>query len=408
MSLILGRDFAVDPFGSQKITGQVSVINYKPTWGATDIRYDIIETGTGAAANETGGEFRLQSGTVANNIAQMTTVERGQYQAGSQARVGVGVRVPTAPTSTADMQWGYFDDGNGFFYGRDSVGMYVARRSSGVDEKIYQSSWNVDTLDGAGGAGNVSGLTIDLSAGVISQIEFTWYGYGVIEYSYILYNPSTQVYKRYICHKIKITGSPSIVDPNQPLRFRCVNGASNTTNYSLYIGGHQFEYFNGVERPQTRRVSQLLTNYTTVANTSWQPIIAVRPKATHGPSGRENSVVVRVNDYTVSADGEIETRLTYNGTTSNLTWATPTGWTASESAAEVKVTGGTALAASADGVPIDYSFVDGSRSETKTISNIRQQLSLGLSREAIIWVRRLSAAGGIVIKSAHVTWSEEW
>lgn len=404
MSLILGKDFAVDPFGSQMIASQVSVINYKPTWGVTDIRYSTTTTGTGASVSETGGEFILSSGTATSNIAQIETVERGQYQAGSEARFGIGVRVPTAPASTADMKWGYFDDNNGFYVGYDATGVYVARRSGGSDSKVYQSSWNVDVLDGTGS----SGLTLSLSDGVISQVEFTWYGYGVIEYSFVLYNATTQRFKKIIAHKTKVSSSASIIDPNQPLRFSVENGASNTTNYDLYIGGHQFEYFNGEQRPQLRRVSELLTDYTTATNTNWQPLLAVRPKATHGTSGRDNSVVIRVVDFHVSADNEMEVRLTYAGTTSNLSWAAPTGWTAAESAAETKVTGGTALTTSADGYPIDYDFVSGSRTASDSIDNTRQQLSLGQDREAILWVRRLSGSGAMVVKHAHITWVEEW
>ena len=408
MSLVIGKEFSVDPFGSQMIAGQVSVINYKPTWGVSDIRYDTVTTGTGAAVDETGGEFILSSGTTTSNVAQITTVERGQYQAGSQARFGVGVRVPAPPVSTVVMRWGYFDDNNGFHFGQDSTGVFIARRSAGSDTKVYQSAWNVDRLDGAADATNPSGITLDLANGVICQVEFTWYGYGAIEFSFVLFNATTLTYRRYVAHRLKISTSLSIIDPNQPLRFSVENGASNTTNYNLYIGGHQFEYFNGAQRPQKRTVSQPLSNYTTVQSVAWQPIIAIRPKATHGPSSRDNSVVIRITDFFLAADNEMEVRMTYNGTTSNLAWATPTGWTAAESAAEAKVTGGTALTTSADGSPQEYGFVTASRTLSGSVENPRLQLALGSDREAILWVRRLTAVGAMIVKHAHVSWTEEW
>lgn len=404
MSLVLGEKFSVDPFGSQMIANQVSVINYKPTWGISDLRYATTTTGTGAAVTETGGEFRLTSGTTTTNVAQITTLERGQYQAGAMSRFGIGVRVPTAPASTADMKWGYFDDNNGFFYGYDSTGIYVGRRTGGSDTKVYQSSWTIDKLDGSG----ISGLTLDLSKGVICQCEFTWYGYGLIEFDFILYNSTTKKYTRYPAHVIKVDSALSVIDPNQPLTFRISNGASNTTSYQMFIGGHQFEYFNGVEKPQKRVVSELLTNYTTATSTNWQPLIAVRPKSTHGTSSRANSVVIRVTDFFVATDNEMEVRITYGGTTSNLSWGTPTGWTAAESAAETKITGGTALTTSADGYPIDYEFVTSSRTGSASIENENQQLTLGSSKEVILWVRRLTAVGAMVVKHAHLTWSEEW
>lgn len=404
MSLLLGEKFSVDPFGSQMIASQIAVINYKPTWGISDIRYDSTVTGTGAAVTEEDGEFKLTSGTTTTNVAQVTTLERGQYQAGSMARFGIGVRVPVAPVSTAEIRWGYFDDNNGFFFGQDSIGVYVARRYDSFDSKIYQSAWNVDTLDGSG----ASGLTLDLSVGVISQCEFTWYGYGLIEFSFVLYNSSTKVFSKIKCHALKVDSATSVIDPNQPLRFLVQNGAFNTTSYNLYVGGHQFEYFNGAERPQKRSISELVTNTTTALSTSWQPLIAVRPKATHGTSGRPNSVSIRLTNFYVAADAEMEVRVTYDGTTNNLSWGAPTGWASTESASETKVTGGTALTTSADGFPIDYEYVTATRTSSAVATNERQQLTLGANKEAILWVRRLTAVGAMVVKHAHITWSEEW
>lgn len=404
MSLIIGKNFSVDPFGSQKISSQVSVINYKPTWGVSDLRYNSTTTGTGAAIAETTGEFVLSSGTSTTGIAKLATIQRGQYQAGSQARFGIGVRIPAAPTSTAEMKWGYFDANNGFYLGVDSTGVFSARITGGVETKTYQSAWNTDKLDGTG----ASGLTLDLAEGVISQVDFTWYGYGAIEYSFVLFNPTTKVFKKIVAHILKIDPGVSIVDPNQPLTFSSENGASNTTSYDLYIGGHQFEYFNGQDNPQKRLVSQPLTNYTTATDVAWQPLIAVRPKVTHGPSGRPNSVAIKVSNFVLAADNEMEVRLTFGGTTSNLIWATPTGWTSAESACEAKFTGGTPLTASTDGFPTDYDFVTGTRSTTGRTDNTRDHFSLGSSKEAILWIRRLSATGTMVVKHAHITWTEEW
>lgn len=407
VSNIVEQILEVDPFGSQIVSSPWSVINYKPTWGISSLRYTTTTTGTGAAATETGGEFKLSSGTTTTNVAQVETLLRGQYQAGTMARWGIGVRLPTAPTSTAEAQWGYFDTNNGLFVGQDSTGIYVARRSNGSDTKVYQSAWNLDRLNGAGGSVNPSGLTLTLSNGVISQCMFTWYGYGIIKYGFTMYNSSTFEFETVICHITKVDASLSVQDPNQPLRFRVSNGASSTTNLDLYIGGHQFEYFTGFSEPQRRQVGELLTNYTTATNTNWQPLLAVRKKATHGTSGRTNSVRVRVMGYEISGDGEMETRLTFGGATSNLSWGTPTGWTSAESAVETKVTSGTALTTSSDGFPFAYDFINSTRT---SIQNVRDEAvqPIGATGEIILWIRRISAVGAIVVKHASLIIEEEW
>ena len=392
----------ITPFNEQLTATRTSYINFKPTWGASNFRYTKVETGTGASASETNGEFRLQTGTTTTNKASLETNQRGQYQAGTVGQSGIGFRIPTLPTGTQYGKWGYSDFVNsGLYFGVDATGFYTAYLTGGVETKTYQTSWNVDKLDGTG----ASGIDIDLSDGFVTQIDFLWYGYGSIEYSILVYDVNTKKTKKILVHVTKIDGSASIIDPNQPLKFEVGNGASSDTNFNLYIGGHQFSIVDGNSIPQKRLVSELLTNYTTVANTLWQPIIAVRKKATF--NGRPNSVNVYTESLTVSANDEMEVRVTRGGTTSNLSWATPTGCDANETAIETKITTGTALTTSADGSPIDYGFVNSTKQAQSTFNNEIRTV-LGSDEEVIVWIRRISASGTVIVKHAHITTEEQW
>lgn len=396
--------YGVTRFGEQLTALRTSQMNFKPTWGISTLRYATSVTGAGAAVGETSGEFRLQSGTANSSNASIQTNQRGQYQAGTMGQAGIGVRIPTAPTSTAFCEWGYTDFTNGFYFGVDGTGKYVAYVTGGSVTKVYQTSWNVDKLDGTG----ASGYTLTLSDGNVSQIDFTWYGYGDIEFSYLVYDGTTNKIVKTPCHRLKIVGAASVVDPNQPLTFRVGNGASTTTNVSLYVGGHQFSTIDGNSISQARIGGELLTSYTTALSTNWQPLIAIRKTATF--NGRTNSVRVRFNNFQVAADADMQIRYTVGGTTSNLAWAAPTGRTATETAVETKVTGGTALTTSTDGEPFDYEFVSasgGGASRTGSTS-LDTDITLGATQELILWVRRLTAVGAMVVKMAHVSWTEEW
>jgi hypothetical protein len=390
-------------FEEQVVALRTSQMNFKPTWGTTTYRYKKVTTGTGATVAEVNGEFRFQSGTAINTVANLETNQRGQYQAGTMGQFGAGFRIPTMPIGTQYAKWGYSDFvESGFYYGVDVIGIFVAYLTGGVETKIYQADWNEDKLNGLG----ESGLELISSDGSIVQIDFTWYGYGSIKYSFLIFNTITLRTQKVVVHTVKIFGSASIIDPNQPLKFEVGNGASSTTDFSLYIGGHQFSIIDGFSTPQKRVVSELLTNYTTATNILWQPLITFRKKATF--NGRPNSVNVQLEHFEVSADGEIETRITNNGITSNLTFAAPTGVTATETGVETKVTtSGTALTTSSDGQPIDYGFVN---SSNKAAANFESNVTLvlGSDVEVILWIRRLSAGGAIVVKHAHLTWKEEW
>lgn len=383
---------------------RVSQLNLKPTWGISVLRYARTTTGAGASVGETNGEFLLQSGTANNGLATIMTNERGLYYAGSMGQAGIGVRIPTAPLSTAFCEWGYTDFTNGFYFGVDGTGHYVAYVTNSVVTKAYQSAWNVDKLDGTG----TSGRTLDLSNGVVCHIDFVWYGYGDIEFSFFVKNPTTLQIERMVCHRFKIDGAASVIDPNQPLSFRSGNGASTTTNVSLYIGGHQFSVIGGDSTPQNRQAAELLRSYTTALNTNWQPLIAIRKTANF--NGRTNSLNVKLDSFQVASTGDVEVRITVGGTTSNLSWGTPTGRTASETGVESKVTGGTALTTSVDGEPSSYSYViaNGTGSNTKGTTAGTVEFTLGQATEIILWVRRISGAGSVVINHANLTWTTNW
>jgi len=87
-------------FGEAITASRTSQLNMKPTWGISILRYTTTLTGAGAAAGETGGEFRIQSGTANNGVATVRTNQRGLYRAGAMGEVGIGIRIPTLPTST--------------------------------------------------------------------------------------------------------------------------------------------------------------------------------------------------------------------------------------------------------------------------------------------------------------------
>ena len=389
-------------FQEQLTAFRSSQMNFKPTWGVTTYRYKKVTTGTGAAAAELNGEFRLQSGTATSNVTSIETNQRGQYQAGAMGQAGIGFRMPAAPTGTQYAKWGYSDFVNsGFYVGQDVTGIYVAYITGTVETKIYQADWNGDKLNGSG----ASGLTLTPANGSISQIDFIWYGYGDIKFSFIVFNTTTLLSQKVEAHTIKINESASIIDPNQPLKFQVGNGASSDTDFSLYIGGHQFGIINGYSTPQSRIISTILSNFTTATNTDWQPLIAIRKKATF--NGRPNSVNVSLDDLQISADGELETRITFGGTTNNLEWGTPLNVLATETAVETKVTGETPLTTSADGSSIDYGFVAASKSTVNTFAN-DVALTLGSDIEIILSVRRLTGSGAIIVKQAHLTWKEEW
>jgi len=401
---------AQTPFDELLTASRYSENNFRPTWGISEFRDATTETGTGASVDENSGELRLQTGTSTSSVVEVQTIRRANYIPGTIGEVGVGMRFTAAPTGTQDVKWGYFDDDNGFGFGYDATDWYIFYRRGGSDTKVYRTEWNIDQVDGAG----PSGVAVSTTSGTIWQIDFLWYGYGAVQFSVLEQETETGFTKKVPLHTYQVATTNSIIDPNQPITVRGTNGDSSTSNFTFYIGGRQISLVGGRDQVPQRRVSEILSTYTLVAaEDTWEPLIALRKKANHGPSGRANSVNVDFVGFEVAVTQDTEFRVTYGGTTSNLSWSAPTGWNSTESACETKVTSGTALTTSADGRPIQYalSFAGsssgpGGNARNATGSRSSTEVSLASTTEVILWARKTTATAPEV--SVIMSWIEEW
>lgn len=111
-----------------------------------------------------------------------------------------------------------------------------------TDAWIPQTSWNVDRLDGSGGGLNPTGMLLVPSLGSVWEISFQWLGFGAIILS--VEDPVIGRFSR--CHIIRFgntVATPSIANPNVPLRMEAANSGSvnsvrvMTASLAAYIQG---------------------------------------------------------------------------------------------------------------------------------------------------------------------------
>lgn len=394
------------------LTGsRYAVLNQKPTWGVSDIRDIVFINGTITRSadipvnvlTETGGELRLNTGSLANDSRLFRTLERGQYQPGSETEVGIGIRIPTLPTGTTDIRFGYFDGQNGIGFGVDSTGVYVARISGGVVSKVYQSSWNIDKVDGTG----LSGLTLDLSAGNVFTNVLTWYGYGTIRYFVNITNPITFFKELIEVHREIVVGEVSLVDPNQPITVWTENGASPGPEVSVYIGGRQYSIVGTTIERDKRVFSESLVGWVmTAAQNVWEPLIAIKRKATHGPSGRTNTVRAVILEMDCLSDNPTEFRIMYRDTTTGGTYSSPTDVPSIESGVETKIQNlVTPFTATGTGTRIMYDYVNNGRNNL-AVGESTERVPFAQELEVVLYAKRTTATTTTV--SAIVRWEEDW
>lgn len=247
-------------------------ININSSQGLSVLR-DVqdMQNGGHAEAHPSTGEIHLSTGAQTDSYSSLETARWGQYTPGYIGEVGMGARLPQQPTGDAEIKWGYFDDKDGFYFGYDSTGLFVAFLRNGSEERrVYRDNWNGREPN------DVDGVNFQPSDGAIFQINYAWYGYGAIQFS-IISSQTDEPQTNVVVHTFATEGQTSITNPNQPIQARIDN---NTTSTSIdaYIGGRQYSILGKVT-DQFRISSQTVTDVA-VDNGAWTHVASIRRKTT--------------------------------------------------------------------------------------------------------------------------------
>lgn len=309
-------------FNESIITERTPLIELNSALGLSVLRDVTTIANTGTVTNG-GGEHIVSSGTTTASTAEIKSVEHGRYYPGTSAGQGMGVRAPGTYTGTAFAEWGYFGATDGFGWGTDSTGVYVFFVRNSAKTKIYQSSWNLDVMDGTG----PSGHTLDLADGNIYRINFSWYGYGVIEWAIVADNESGRQAELFV-HRYRPTTANSIQNPNQPITAKVSNG-DTTTDYILYIGGRQYSIYSKY-LPSIRRTQEARLQRASVG-TTFLPLITFRRK-----SGKEG-FPVKFHALSIITSGPVLWEVRIGSTLTSPTFGAITNIPATETALEVDI-----------------------------------------------------------------------
>jgi len=245
-------------FDDVKTTERITTIDLASSFGTSELRDVIMTSGSGAVSPDpdlTTGEMVLKTGTTTGSSVSLQSAETGRYTPGHSAEVGIGVREATNGFQNDEVvKWGYYvPDGDGFFFGKDvnpaddTVELFVGIQQGGVNEKkVYRRDWNGADVDSQ--LGRETNL---LTEGTVFQINYTWYGYGVIEYSVVTQDENNEQ-KTIILHREVRFGHTSIADPNSRITVEADNG-STARDVEIRVGGRQFSILGSA--PSEERIT---------------------------------------------------------------------------------------------------------------------------------------------------------
>lgn len=217
-----------DAFGRLRVGNPETIFDSKQLNDNQALFWDdqqVSGSGTSSTHSSLRASSILQVGASTTGRRVRQTYQRFNYQSGkSQLILLTGVLRSLGGGSGVVSRIGLFDDDNGLFFECNEGTINVVMRSNAtgsvVNTTFAKTSWNLDRMDGTGGALNPSGLTFDETKTNIFVIDFEWLGVGRVRMGLNIDGVT------YYVHEFKNANNLSVVymsNPNLPLRYELLN-----------------------------------------------------------------------------------------------------------------------------------------------------------------------------------------
>lgn len=262
--------------------------------------------------------FQLNVGTASGDSVIRETKRVFPYQPG-KSQLALNTFCFNTPKTNLRQRVGLFGASDGVFFENDGTYNYMVIRSgsTGVEERVRQDAWNGDRLNGAGGAANPSGITLNPALSQIFFADVEWLGMGTVRVGFII----NGVY--YICHYFNHANQPGntkvyMTTATLPVRYEITNtgtvaSASQMTQIcSSIISEGGYTAYGITETAGTGITEKRLSS----ANTFY-PIVSIRLN-----SSRLDTIVLPTQlDFLSTSVNYYQFKLLINATLTGATWS---------------------------------------------------------------------------------------
>lgn len=224
-----GGTGGVDAFGRMQVAEPYTLFDSQHRYAENDKFFTT--TVSGGSTNHD-ANASLVNMAVAGTSGDKVTRESTRvftYQPGKALEIFNTFTMSSALTGLRQ-RVGYFDDDNGVFLEQANSTLYLVLRSkssgSVVENRIAQSNWNVDTLDGTG----VSKITLDVSKSQIFYTDIEWLGVGSVRCGFVV--NGAFIIAHTFHHANLITGT-YMTTATLPIRYEIENTASTGVTSTL-------------------------------------------------------------------------------------------------------------------------------------------------------------------------------
>lgn len=175
-----------DAFSRSRVSTTSNIFRDSWVYSKSSPLWEEILSGTGVITH-LAPEPQIQlstGGTASGASAKRQTHTYFMYFPGNSQLINMSFCFTSNGDTNVTRRIGYYDNSNGAFLELANSTKNVVIRSfvsgSVVENRIAQSSWNMDKLDGTG----PSGITLDLTKQQILLIDFQWLGAGRVRFGF--------------------------------------------------------------------------------------------------------------------------------------------------------------------------------------------------------------------------------
>lgn len=285
-------NMASDAFGRTRTSSPLTLFDSSHRYADNSLWSTLTGGTTTTSASsqfvQTQGLIELKVDALSGSKVYRETTKVFSYQPGKSLQVLNTFTFNQAKTNLRQ-RVGYFGVDNGIYLELDGSTLSMVERSittgSLVENRVAQSQWNVDRLDGSG----PSGLTLDITKAQILWMDIEWLGLGTVRMGFVI---NGRFVPCHYFHHANLIDSTYITTASLPLRYEIENKAATSGPSKLKQVCSSVISEGGYElRGVQQAVGTDIENPRDLGNASaYIPIVTIRLKST--PINRLDAIVI--------------------------------------------------------------------------------------------------------------------
>lgn len=306
---------SIDAFGRMRVSNPYTLFDGDIRYADNPLKWSQKVTGAGSGIIQPNESTILMSVSGNNDSVIRESKYVFKYQPG-KSLLTLATFVMNTPTTGLRQRVGYFGSQNGVYFEVDgtTVNLVIRKYTAGaVDdttEKIPQSQWNVDRLNGQGGQYNISNLTLDVTKSQIWWCDVEWLGVGSVRAGFVI---NGQFIVCHIFHHANVFNKVYMTTATLPVRYELTStGAAGSMRAICATVISEGGYMN---RSTSRAAGTSLVGKN-LSDTVYTPLVCIRLKSTR----LDNVVIPTKFDVYGLQQAAFSYRVILNPTLTNASW----------------------------------------------------------------------------------------